>query len=447
MKKSVLKLVLITQRGSCPLEEYLEFIRTCVKAGVTAVQLREKKLIGDQLLDYATALHACLKKLNIPLIINDSLELCLKLNAEGLHLGQSDGDIFEARKKLGPEKLIGLSTDTLAQAQRANYLPIDYIGVGAIFPSDSKLDIKQCGISGLQDMATITKHALVAVGGLNPDNITPVVHAGATGFAAIAIFHRANNPMKTTYNLRKKIALAEIKNKKPLILNLTNLVTMDLIANALLAIGAAPLMSNCEEELEELIALSSALTLNIGTLNQSFITRASLAIKIAHAKGKPIVFDPVGAGATTLRTLAAKQLLAGITVLKGNASEILALADQCHQTKGVESIHHTADAKEAAFELAQQYQCVVVVTGKIDFITNGDSRFDLCGGSDLMPLVTGMGCTLAAIIAAFTSVTNDPLIACLLAMTHYNHCGEQAALQASHPGGFRSEFIGALYDQ
>lgn len=257
-----------------------------------------------------------------------------------------------------------------------------------------------------------------------------------------------NNPSSTIGTLMLKAIHATVKRiqqDKPLILCLTNYVTMDLMANSLLALGAAPIMSNCDDELEELIHISHALMINIGTLDHSFLKRCEKAVMIAKNCQKPIILDPVGAGASQIRTQAAHQLMQHATILRGNASEIIALMDNKHLTKGVESIAPTEQAKATAQQLALTLRCTVVVSGEIDFVTNGSENTDVYGGSALMPYVTGMGCTLSAVIAAFQAMIPDAFIAAQQAATYFKNCGAVAHQQTNYPGTFRTTFIDALY--
>lgn len=182
--------------------EYLDFISDCAKSGLTAVQLREKNLSEIDLLNFGKQLQIVLKPLNIPLIINDNVKLCLQLGAEGVHLGQKDGNVIEARKQLGPDKIIGLTINTLLQLKIANDLPIDYIGVGAIFPTYNKSDVAVLGLKKLKQFAYHSKHSIVAIGGINESNAREVLRSGANGIAAIDVFHRTSNYGACTKNLR-----------------------------------------------------------------------------------------------------------------------------------------------------------------------------------------------------------------------------------------------------
>ena len=189
--------MLITQKSHQESDSYLDFIVETVKLGVTTVQLREKNLSFNELLTFGQKLHKRLKSLQIPLIINDNLALCIKLGAEGLHLGQTDGDVIEARKALGPSKIIGQSVDSMADISQANHLPLDYIGVGAIFPTKNKKEVSTLwGIEGLKQAVKYAVHPIIALGGINSENASLVIQAGASGIAAIGFFH--DKPPETT---------------------------------------------------------------------------------------------------------------------------------------------------------------------------------------------------------------------------------------------------------
>jgi hydroxyethylthiazole kinase len=240
--------------------------------------------------------------------------------------------------------------------------------------------------------------------------------------------------------------LLQIKTSKPLILNITNVVTMDFMANSLLAIGAAPLMSVMDAELEELITIADAVTINIGTLDDAFIKRAHLAATLTKKLHKPLILDPVGSGATSIRTQTARNLLPFASIVKGNASEIMSLLSDDSKTKGVEATHATIDAKVSAKHIALSHQCTVVVSGKQDLITDGKRCQTIPFGSALMPHVTGMGCTLTSVIAAFHAINPSAFESSYIATTYYGLCGQYAETQNPWPGSFKAAFIDALYE-
>ena len=232
---------------------------------------------------------------------------------------------------------------------------------------------------------------------------------------------------------------------KPLVLNLTNYVTMDFMANSLLAIGAAPIMSRNEDELEELIKISSSININIGTLSSSSIKRCFKAVTLAKKYKKAIVLDPVGSGASFIRTKTAQSLMKHADIVRGNASEIISLQEHTGKTLGVESTHTTKEAIATARELSRKHGFVAVVSGPVDFITDGKREAELPFGSSLMPAVTGMGCALTAVIAAFRGVEADSFESAKLATAYFGLCGQLADKKLVGPGTFRTNFIDTLY--
>jgi len=227
---------------------------------------------------------------------------------------------------------------------------------------------------------------------------------------------------------------------------LTNYVTMDLMANSLLALGAAPLMSESIDEIEELVTISQVVYINIGTVTNAFMERARLAIKIANSLNKPVVLDPVGTGASKLRTSAAMELLPLVNVIRGNASEIISLSGAHGATKGVEAGDLVITAISGACSLAQNHNKIIVITGPEDFITDGKQQKTLKCGSPIMSLITGMGCTMTAVLSAFVACNPNHYLASVEAAAYFGLCGQLAQQQAQGPGQFRQVFIDNLYN-
>ncbi|PIE59660.1 MAG: hydroxyethylthiazole kinase [Desulfobulbus propionicus] len=250
-----------------------------------------------------------------------------------------------------------------------------------------------------------------------------------------------NIPDKAAQNL------AGLRETKPLVHNITNYVVMNFTANALLAIGASPVMAHAKEEVEEMAAIASALVLNIGTLSPPWIEAMLLAGKKASSLNKPIILDPVGAGATSLRTETAKQILqeVNVTIIRGNASEILALADDSSAAKGVDSIHSVDEAAAHTGELARELQATLAITGAVDLVTDGNSTLRVHNGHSLMPCVTGTGCAATAIIGAFAAADDNPVTAAATALACYGLAGEMAGKNAAGPGSFKEALMDQLY--
>ena len=243
----------------------------------------------------------------------------------------------------------------------------------------------------------------------------------------------------------------KVAAKRPLVHNITNFVAMDISANVLLAAGASPAMVSAIEEVAEFAALADALVVNIGTLSQTSLDAMLLAAKTARALGKPWVLDPVGVGATTFRSSAAAALLAHRpSIIRGNASEIMALAaiagvgGEAARSRGVDSGNTTGEAEQAAMALARMQGCTVAATGEIDFVTDGGRSARIAGGSALMSAVTGIGCALSALCAAFAAVERDAFAAACAALITYSIAGEMAGEHCEGPGSFRMVFLDML---
>jgi hydroxyethylthiazole kinase len=240
--------------------------------------------------------------------------------------------------------------------------------------------------------------------------------------------------------------LEKIRREHPLVHNITNYVVMNVTANALLALGALPVMAHAVEEVEEMVGLANALVINIGTLSQPWIDSMVRAVRAARDRSIPIVLDPVGAGATRFRTETARRIIgeAPVAVLRGNASEILAVAGQKGITRGVESVHGAEDARLAARDLARTYGIVVAVTGAEDFVTDSSRTARISNGHPLMGRITGTGCTASAITAAFCAAETDAFAAAIGALVTFGIAGELAALPNPGPGSFQVGLLDAL---
>ena len=244
-------------------------------------------------------------------------------------------------------------------------------------------------------------------------------------------------------------ALERVRTSAPLIHNITNLVVMNSTANILLAVGASPVMAHSPAEVEEMIAMAGALVLNIGTLQQDWVDTMILAGRAANARGIPVILDPVGAGATRFRTRAVHAIMAGcaISVLRGNASEVLAVGAADIRTKGVDSsLALSEEIVAAAKDMALSRNCIVAVSGERDCITDGKRVFRVGNGQPLMTRVTGIGCGLSAVAAAFCAVAPDAFLeAVTAAFAFYGRCADLAIGVSDRPGSFYIAFLDWLY--
>ncbi|MBC2714748.1 MAG: hydroxyethylthiazole kinase [Desulfobacteraceae bacterium] len=241
----------------------------------------------------------------------------------------------------------------------------------------------------------------------------------------------------------------KIKNTSPLIHNITNFVVMNSSANILLGIGASPVMAHCLGEVEEMTSLADALVLNIGTLQDDWVESMIRAAKAANSKGIPVILDPVGSGATSLRTQAVKKIMnsAHVSVLRGNASEIFSLASADVRTRGVDSsLSVTAGIIDAAQKLASDMNCIIAISGAEDIITDGRGIFRVTNGQPIMTKVTGIGCGLSAVTGAFCAISDGELLtATAAAFGVYGLCGDLAIKISDKPGSFFVTFIDTLY--
>lgn len=240
--------------------------------------------------------------------------------------------------------------------------------------------------------------------------------------------------------------LHRIRERHPLVHNITNFVVMNFTANALLAVGASPIMAHAPEEMEEMVQLAHALVLNIGTLSAPWVESMRQALGVARQRSVPVVFDPVGVGATSFRTATARSLIAEgkLAVIRGNASEILTLAGEGVQSRGVDSLHTTDEAGWAALALAREWGTVVAVTGPEDFVTDGTRSIRICNGHPLLSRVTGTGCVATALTGAFCAVEADAFVGAVSALCALGIAGELAAQSNPGPGSFQARLLDAL---
>ncbi|MCA0937476.1 hydroxyethylthiazole kinase [Vibrio alginolyticus] len=239
-------------------------------------------------------------------------------------------------------------------------------------------------------------------------------------------------------------ALNSVRQQKPLVVNITNYVVMNNTANALLAIGASPIMAHSRHEMTEMMSFAGALVINIGTLDSVWSPRMIFAVEQANANSKVVVLDPVGCGASALRTETSRQIarLADKLIIRGNASEIIALAGEQAQSKGVDALDSSDAALGAAQFLVAEYGANVVISGETDYIVTKSQIVTLHNGHEMMPYVTGMGCTLTALTGAFAAVGDETGLAAAAVL---GVAGEIAAEQARGPGSLQLTLLDELY--
>ncbi len=239
-----------------------------------------------------------------------------------------------------------------------------------------------------------------------------------------------------------------VRQKSPLVHNITNYVVMNNTANALLAAGASPIMAHAKSEIREMVNIAHSVVINIGTLDEYWTDSMLTAAETAHSMNKPWILDPVGAGATSYRDQVLQQLLQyQPSVIRGNASEIIALSKaNISATKGVDSTAQSNEAVNSAKILSEQYDTTVCISGKTDIILNGKQKVLISNGHPMMTKVTGLGCSATALTGAFAGIQEDRIIATAAAMALLGISGELAVRESKGPGSLQVHLLDKLYN-
>ncbi|MBM7693934.1 hydroxyethylthiazole kinase [Peribacillus deserti] len=244
--------------------------------------------------------------------------------------------------------------------------------------------------------------------------------------------------------------LDRLRKNNPLICNITNMVVTNFTANGLLALGASPVMSNSPEEAAEMAKISGALVLNMGTLHPRQVETMIIAGRSANLHNIPVIFDPVGAGATAYRTETAKKILSEVcvSVIRGNAAEIANISGEHWEIKGVDAVSSNRNIAGLAKSAANKLHTIVALTGKEDFVSNGEITYANYNGHPILTCVTGTGCLLTSVLGAFSAVEPDFMLASLGALTTYGIAAENAAKKEAvmGPGSFQTAFLDELHN-
>lgn len=471
-------------------------VKQAIAGGATIVQYRDKTSPTRDLIDTAKELHAITKAAGLPLLINDRLDVALAVGCEGIHIGQDDIPLVTARRLLGPDAIIGVTANCVSEAVTAAQDGADYLGLGTVFSTATKEDTKSVvGTAGVRSMLNalsekgLGKVGTVCIGGVNESNVQRVMYQshglekGLDGVAVVSAIVGPKDPRAAAKELKKLIkepppfarteqpfdrplSVATIEEEvpkivktlgktKPLCHNMTNLVVQNIAANVALAIGASPIMSNNGLEAPDLAKLGGSLVINMGTVTPEGLENYLIALKAYNAVGGPVVFDPVGAGATQQRRDTVKKLMAGgyFDVIKGNENEIRTVAGTRggEQQKGVDSGTSTLSIQQKRHlveTLARQERNVVLMTGKQDVVSDGHRTFVISNGHELLGEITGSGCCLGTTIASFLAVyKDDRLMATIAGMIMFELAAEMAAEahNVKGPGRFVPAFLDALY--
>eukprot|EP00833_Pecoramyces_ruminatium_P003193 jgi/Orpsp1_1/1177225/evm.model.c7180000060610.1 len=417
-----ISLYLVTDSSLVPEGKTLpQVVEEAIEGGVTFVQLREKECETREFIEKAKVIKEICKKHNVPFVINDRIDVALAVDADGVHLGQNDMNIEIAKSILGPNKIIG---SLAIFPTKTKPRPGDFTGLG------------KEGLVNLLDAISEYDMKVVAIGGLNTSNLDDVVQycnknikkgKNIDGAAIVSAIIASPDAKKTSselasiiakiekvntktlnaatpdFEIVKKVgeALHRIKEQSPLIHTLTNFVVMNDTANGTIEIGASPCMAHALGEVEEFATIAGCLVINIGSLSAEWNDSFYLGGRAAEKAGTPVVFDPVAAGATHYRLKTCKSLLSSfkVTVLKGNAGEISAIAGYGGAaSKGVDSTGTVDKPFDLVSKLAKELNTCVCMTGAVDYISDGKKTISLHNGDKMLENITGSGCTVGNLV-------------------------------------------------
>ena len=463
-------------------------VEEALRGGATMVQLREKELQGEALEQEAREILALCRQYGVPLLINDDVMLAKKIGADGVHVGQDDMSAAKARELLGEDAVIGVTARTVEQAVAAQEAGADYLGSGAVFGTSTKKDAKPMDPAYFQQICESVSIPVVAIGGVTLDNIRELEGRKMSGFAIVSGIFAAEDIEARTRDLWKaaqELCLPgqvsrlkmEILRRHPVVQCITNIVTVNDCANALLAVGASPTMAHHPEEMEEFAAVCDALVCNMGATES---LEAMMAAGKADTAGpsRPVVIDPVGCATSAFRRRKCLELIDAVhpACIRGNGAEIRALVTDHRTARGVDDLflqektENPADKNgqsgaeisedqpssdfslseetvRCARQLSRMTGAIVIASGETDYVVCGDRVYSVRGGSAWMTRVTGTGCMLSVLLGAFLSVENSALsaAACCGMM---NVCAERAqehtAAEHGGTGTFRVHLIDEL---
>ncbi|CAM1505358.1 Fc.00g109950.m01.CDS01 [Cosmosporella sp. VM-42] len=452
--------------------DLVSIVEAALHGGVTVLQYRDKHSERSVAVETAKKLHEVAKKLGVPLLINDRVDVAVEVGCEGVHIGQDDMAFEEARKLLGPDKIIGVTASSKEEALKACEAGADYLGIGTVYATQTKKDTKSIiGTSGVREILSYlaaSGHSsipTVCIGGVNATNISPVIaqcrapSKPLDGVAIVSAIMAAEDPAAAARELQAKVVVAmipqvvkSVADTTPLTHNMTNLVVQNFAANVALCVGASPIMANYAEEAADLAKLGGALVINMGTVTPDGLKNYEQALKAYNDAGGPVVFDPVGAGATAVRRSAVKTLLAAghFTVIKGNEGEIQTVAGATIIQRGVDSSSSLTLPQKArlARDVARKQGNVILMTGATDIISDGTRTFRIDNGHELLGMITGTGCTLGTTVSAMVAAhRGDALLAAVAGTVMFEVAAEMAAgrSEVRGPGTFVPAFLDELH--
>lgn len=441
MNPKTLTLYAITDRTWLKEGESLkDAVEQAILGGATIVQLREKKITGAELEKLALEVFDVCKKYKIPFIVNDDVMLAKKIDADGVHVGADDMDVAQARQILGQNKIVGATAKTVEQALAAEKAGADYLGSGAIFGTTTKADAKPMSMELLNDITDSVTIPVVAIGGIDGNNVEKLAQANIAGVAVVSGIFAQPDLKKAALDLRCKL------KGRSVIHCITNAVTVNDVANVVLAVGASPIMSHHPLEVEEVQNNADALLINLGAIES--LDAMKTAYKTALEAGHPIVIDPVGVGGNSYRRKALFELLKlGIpTCIRGNFSEIKALLNDAATMRGLDDdlASQKENKADVVMSLAKKLGCIVVASGETDYVCDGrdGTCIEVSGGHKMQKLITGSGCMLSGIIAAMLSLSEEATAARVaFACSMAGQCALEAGENSNGTMTFRMNFI------
>lgn len=468
-----------------------------LEGGVTVVQYRDKHADTRVLIETARKLHQITQKHGVPLLINDRIDVCLAVGAEGVHIGQDDMDISTAKRLLPADAIVGVTASSVDEAAAAISGGADYLGIGTIFATPTKKDTKSViGTIGAREILTKCNTGVahscgaVAIGSINKTTLQRVMHQTSSdknrldGLAVVSAVMGSDTPREAASELRQALedahlkfyvsvapGVAMVKDKARLLKsvpsliekhsksavlchNMTNTVVQNFAANVCLATGSSPIMSLNAAEAADLANLGGALVINMGTLTPDTMHGYLTGLQAYNYRGNATLFDPVGGGATSVRREAIKTIMAGgfFDLVKGNEGEICAVAGSSNiQQRGVDSGPSNLNSQEKAAlvkELAQRERCMILMTGRTDYLSDGVRTVVINNGSSLLGNVTGSGCALGSVIASYMAIhREDKFVAAIAGILHYEIAAERAEHNREScqgPGSFIPAFLDEL---
>ena len=404
MDKRALKIYAITDRQWLKSDQTLgQAVEQAILGGATIIQLREKYLTGQALKDLALQVKQVCNSYRVPFIINDDAILARDIDADGVHVGQSDMTVADARKVLGKDKIVGATAKTIEQAKRAQQEGADYLGSGAIFGTSTKLDAKPMTMELLNSICDSVSIPVVAIGGIDKTNISRLKAARVAGAAVVSGIFASDNILRATQQLNEELYGRRI------IHCITNSVTVNQVANVILATGGSPIMAHHKLEVASVQDFASGLLVNLGATDD--YQAIEIAYKEAINRGTPIVIDPVGVGGIPFRREFMKKLIniGSPTCIRGNYGEIKAIYKESSTMEGLDCQLQSDESVVQA--LAKKLSCIVVASGQSDIIADADNCLTLETGHQIQKSVTGSGCMLSAVICQFLANGIKPSIA------------------------------------